>query len=137
MAAASEFALSAASRAPDAPQDFGVATKLLVEKRNRPAARHPVAQSLIDRLERVVPIAVPVAQQMRAGNEALAHRCDQFGDVGRDRIAMGGLFEIVLAPPRDGFVEEGEIAGRFDVIAQGLQRPDDDVAMRLRVVDRG
>ena len=37
---------------PDAPQDLRVAANLLVEKRDRPAARHPVAQSRIDRLER-------------------------------------------------------------------------------------
>ena len=74
---------------------------------------------------------------MRSGDEAFAHGCDQFDDVGRDRIAMGGFFEIVLAPPCDGFVEEGEVARRFDVVAQGLQRPDDDVPMRLFVLDCG
>ena len=49
----------------------------------------------------------------------------------------GGLLEVVLAAPGDGFVEKGEIAGRFDVVAQRLQRPDDDVAMRLLVLDGG
>src|SRR5271165_1543738 len=124
-------------RAPDDPQDRGVATKLLSEKRYGPAARHPVAQGRIDRLERVVPVPVPVAQQMRAGDQALAHGRDQFVDVGRDRSTMRSLLKVVLAAPGDRFVEKVEIAGRFGVVADCLQWPDDDVPVRLFVLDGG
>ena len=52
-------------------------------------------------------------------------------------IGLSRLLEIVLAPPGDGFVEEGEVAGRFDIVAERLQRPDDDVAMRLPILNGG
>ena len=134
IAAASESCSSACFEAPGATKDFGVAAKLLVQKRDGPAAHHPVALRGIDGLKRIVPVAVAIADQMRAGDEALAHRCDQLVDVGCDRIGMGRLLKIVLAPPGDRFVEKGEIAGRFDIVAESFQRPDDDVAMRLPVL---
>ena len=68
---------------------------------------------------------------MRARMKRCAHGRDQLVDMGCDGIGMGGLLQIVLAPPGDWFVEKGEIAGRFDIVAQSLQRPDDDVAMRF------
>ena len=41
----------------------------------------------------------------------------------------------VVAPPGDRLVEEGEVVGRFEVVAERLQRPDDDVAMAVPVAD--
>src|SRR5689334_14610920 len=57
-----------------AAQYRGIAHELLVEQRHRPAAHHSLAHRGIDRLQRVVPVAVSVAQQMRAWHEARAHR---------------------------------------------------------------
>ena len=62
-------------------------------------------------------------------------RGDQPVDVGGDGIGQRGLLEVVLAPPGDRLVEKGEIAGRLHVVAQRLQRPDDDVAVRLAVLN--
>ena len=53
------------------------------------------------------------------------------------RVGMRGLVEIVLAPPRDRLVEKSEIAGGLDIVAERLERPDDDVAMRLPVLHHG
>ena len=50
---------------------------------------------------------------------------------------MSRFLKIVLAPPGDRFVEKGEIAGRFDVVTKRLQRPNDDIAMRLLALDGG
>ena len=50
---------------------------------------------------------------------------------------MRRLFEIVRAAPRDRLVEEGKIAGGLDIVAERLERPDDDVAVRLPVLHHG
>ncbi len=57
--------------------------------------------------------------------------------MGRNGIGLSRLLKIVVAPPGDPFVEKGEIAGRFDIVAERLQRPDDDIAMRLLALDGG
>ena len=54
-----------------------VAAKPLVEKDDGPTADHPIELRRIDWLKRVVPVAVPVADQLCARDEALAHRCNQ------------------------------------------------------------
>ena len=51
--------------------------------------------------------------------------------------ACARLLEIVLAAPRDRLVEESKIAGGLDIVAERLERPDDDVAMRLPVLHHG
>ena len=53
----------------------------------------------------------------------------------RDGVRALGRCEIVLAPPGDRLVEEGEVVRRFDIVAERLQRPDDDVAMAVPVAD--
>ena len=55
----------------------------------------------------------------------------------RDRILARRLLEIVLPPPRDRLVEEREIVGGLDVVAQRLERPDDHVAVAVPVADLG
>src|ERR1700722_14742681 len=50
---------------------------------------------------------------------------------------MGGLLEIVCAAPRDRLIEESEIAGSLDIVAERLERPHDDVAVRLLVLHHG
>src|SRR5271166_392539 len=57
--------------APGVTKDCGVSAKLLVEKRDSPTAHHPVALCRVDRLKRVVPVAVPIADQVRARDETL------------------------------------------------------------------
>ena len=42
---------------------------------------------------------------------------------------------VVVAPPGDRLVEEGEVVGRLDVVAERLERPDHDVAMAVPVAD--
>src|SRR5208283_6192879 len=84
---------------PGVTEDYGVAAKLLVEKRDRPTARHPIALRRIDRLKGIVPIAIPIADQACAGDETFSHRRDQSVDMGRDGIGLSRLLEVVLAPP--------------------------------------
>ena len=57
--------------------------------------------------------------------------------MGRDRVAAARSLEVVLAPPGDRLVEEGEVVGRLDIVAERLERPDDDVAMAVPVADVG
>ena len=54
-----------------------------------------------------------------------------------DRIGVRRLLEIVGAAPRDRLIEEGKIAGRLDIVAERLERPDDDVAVQLLVLHHG
>ena len=112
-------------------KDFGVAAKLLVEQNDRPGARHPVVFRRIDRLKRIVPVAVAITNEVRAGDEARAHRLYQLVDVAGHRVSARSLLEIVLAAPRNGLIEESKVAGGLDIVAERLERPDDDVAMRL------
>ena len=51
--------------------------------------------------------------------------------------ACGVFVEIVLAAPRDRLIEKSKIAGGLDIVAERLERPDDDVAMRLLVLHHG
>ena len=53
------------------------------------------------------------------------------------RIGVRRLLEIVRAAPRDCLVEESKVAGRFDIVAERLERPDDDVAVRLLILHNG
>ena len=117
-------------------KDFSVSAKLLVEQNDRPGACHPVALRRIDRLQRIVPVAVAIPNEIRAGDEARAHRLYQLVDVGGHRLGVRGLVEIVLAAPCDRLIEESEIAGGLDIVAERLERPDDDVAMRLLTLNR-
>ncbi len=87
-------------------QRFGIAVELLEQKRNRPAADHPVVHLGVDGLERIVPVAVAISDEMRAGNEAFAHGRKQFFDMDGDAILMRRQLESVLAPPCDLLVEE-------------------------------
>ena len=86
-------------------------------------------------LQRVVPVALAVADQMRAGDEPLAHGGKQLRHMRRHRIPVRGRREIVLAPPGDRLVEKREIVRGLDIVAERLQRPDDDVAMAVPVAD--
>ena len=53
----------------------------------------------------------------------------------RDRVALRRRCEVVVAPPGDRLVEEGEVVRRLDIVAERLERPDDDVAMAVPVLD--
>ena len=55
--------------------------------------------------------------------------------MGRDRVPPLGAGEILLVAPGHRLVQEGEVVGRLDIVAQRLQRPDDDVAMGVPVLD--
>jgi hypothetical protein len=125
------------ARTPGATEDFSVAAKLLVEKLDCPTARHPIVLRWIDRLKRIVPVPVPISDQRCAGDEAAPDSCDQSVDMGGNGIGLSRFLKVVLAPPGDPFVEKGEIAGRLDVVTERLQRPDNDIAMRLFALDGG
>ena len=121
--------------APDAGQHLGVAVELLEEQGDGPARDHPVAHVRVGRLQRVVPVALAVADEVRAGDEPLAHGREQLVDMDRDRVALLGRLERVVLPPGHRLVENGEVVGRLDVVAERLQRPDDHVAMAVPVAD--
>ena len=57
--------------------------------------------------------------------------------MGGDRVAAFGRRHVAVAPPGDRLVEEAEIVGRLDIVAERLQRPDDDVAVAVAVADMG
>ena len=50
---------------------------------------------------------------------------------------MRSPFEIVLAAPRDRLIEESKIAGSFDIVAERLERPDDNVPGQLLALNGG
>ena len=64
----------------------GVARELLIQQRDSPAAHHRVAQLRIGGLQRIVPVAFAVADQMRAWNEAPADRRQRLLDMDRDGV---------------------------------------------------
>ena len=72
---------------------------------------------------------------MGPGNEPLPHGGEQLVDMGRNGILALRLLEGVLVPPRHRFVEKSQVVSRFDVVAERLQRPHDDVAMAVTVPD--
>lgn len=117
-------------------QHPGPAAELLDQEGDGPGADHPVAQMRVDRLQQIVPVAFAVAQQPRAEDEPLLHHRDDAVDMGRDRVAALGAGEILLVAPGHRLVQEGHVARGLDVVAQRLQRPDDDVAMGVPVLDR-
>ena len=84
-------------------QHFGVAVELTEQKRDRPAAHHPVPHPGIDGLQRIVPIAFAIANKMRAGDETFAHHGEKFCYMHGDRIFVCRPLKCVLAPPCDGF----------------------------------
>ena len=106
--------------APRAAQNLRVSAKLLMEQRDCPTARHPFALFSLNRLQRVVPVAVSVANQVGSRYETPSHRSDLHRDMRGDRIAALCSFERALAPPGDFFVQKSDVARRFDVIAQRL-----------------
>src|SRR5215469_4637628 len=77
-----------------AAQNHCITTQLLVQQCDGPAAHHPVALRGIDRLEGIVPVAVAIADEVCAGDEALANRGDQLPDMSRDRVCRSGPFEV-------------------------------------------
>ena len=117
-------------------QHLGVAVELLEQQRDRPAAHHPVAHLRVGRLQRVVPVAFAVADQVRIRDEPLADRGEQLVDMRRDRILARRRLGIILPPPRNRLVEEREIVRGLDVVAERLERPDDHVAVAVPVPDR-
>ncbi len=119
-----------------AVEDGGVAVHLLEEQRDGPARHHGVAKAGVGGLQRVVPVALAVADEMGAGDEARADGGEERVDVRGDRIAAGGDGQVVGAP-RHRLVEEGAVVGRLDVVAERLERPDDDVAVAVAVADLG
>jgi hypothetical protein len=50
--------------------------------------------------------------------------------MGGNGIGLSRFLKVVLAPP-------GDIAGRLDVVTECLQRPNNDIAMRLFALDGG
>src|SRR6516162_9424154 len=80
-----ETLLGGSVGAPAAAQDLGITTQLLEKECDGPAAHHPVPFRGINRLQGIVPVAVAIADQVSADDEALAYRGDQLLDVGRDR----------------------------------------------------
>ena len=116
-------------------QDLGVATDLLEQQRHRPAAHHPVAHARVDRLQRVVPVALPVADEMGAGDEALDHRRQQPLDVLGNRVAAWRELECIVHAPWYELVQKARVVGGFDIVVERLERPDDDVAVTVPVLD--
>src|SRR3984957_7193995 len=57
-------------RALRSTKDFSIPAKLLVEQNDRPGARHPVALRRVDRSQCIVPVAVAIPNEIRAGDEA-------------------------------------------------------------------
>src|SRR5262245_62437132 len=73
---------------------------------------------------------------MGAWDEPLADRGEQLLNVSRDWVFARRAFEIVFAPPSDWLVKERKVVRSLDVVAKRLERPDDYVAMAVRVSDR-
>ena len=72
---------------------------------------------------------------MRAGYEALARRHEQLLDVDRNRVLVSGTLERLVAAPRRGFLEKGQIVGSLEVVVQRFERPDDYIAVAVRVLN--
>ena len=72
---------------------------------------------------------------MRAGYEALARRHEQLLDVDRNRVLVSGTLERLVAAPRRGFLEKGQIVGSLEVVVQRFERPDDYIAVAVPVLN--
>src|SRR5262249_50291365 len=114
-------------------QDLAVARDLLKQQRHRPTAYHPVAHLRVHRLQRVVPVALAVTDEMGAGDEALDYRCHQLLDVTRNRVTIRRALERVVVAPRYALPQKAEVVRGLDIVVQRLEGPHDDVAVAVLV----
>lgn len=68
---------------------------------------------------------------MRSGDESFANGIEQLLDMDCDSVELRRPGHRLFIAPGDFLVEDGEIAGRFDIVAERLQRPDDDIAVTI------
>ncbi len=64
-------------------------------------------------------------------------RFSRFGDERRDMVGDGRQFARRAAAPAHLLGKDADIAARLDIVGERLQRPDDDVAMRVAGADVG
>jgi hypothetical protein len=90
----------------------------------------------VRRLQRVVPVAVAVRGQARPVQEMTMQMSDRFADMVPDRNVPLGEHERPPHGVRNPIVQNRGIARREQVVAEHLQRPDDDVAVAFLLLDR-
>jgi hypothetical protein len=52
-----------------------------------------------------------------------------------ERSLVLGLYVVVIVPPGDRRVEESQIIGRFNIVTQRLERPDDHIAVCMAILN--
>ena len=116
--------------ATDAAQRGGERAQRLDLERHRPGAAQPLAHGGIRRLERVVPVAVPVGREPRARDHARVDHAERALDVLPDRCVLGARVALRVEE-RHRRVEDRRIVGREQVLREREHRPEDDVAVRI------
>ncbi|MNN07326.1 hypothetical protein D3C81_1201500 [compost metagenome] len=88
-------------------------------------------------MKRIVPIAVTIRRQIRVVQEMPADVVDFLLRMFADRRWFGRRLKASFFRIRYLFVQQPEVPGGRQVIAQHFQRPDNNVAMALLLLDPG
>src|SRR5581483_7287796 len=103
-------------------------------ERDRPRAAHVLTQRRVGRLQGVVPVAVTVGGELRAGNAPPVDDSEGALDVLPYRRALTSMRAFDVEERHLRF-EDGGIARGDDVLRERQQRPEDDVAVRVPRAD--
>ena len=118
--------------APPRPSaDRPIPIERLVGELDGPGADQPPGHRRVGRLERVFPVATGEDRERRAGDAVVLDSGDLPIHVCEDRIGLARHRLRLAIGPCDALIEDREVAGRLHVVAQGLDRPEDDVGVAV------
>ena len=112
------------------PQCLRQGGEHLVVERDRPGAAQMVAKGGVDGLQRIVPVAVAVGGKPRPGDHPRTDHLQRPLDV----LPYRRLFRLSLALRMEegqGLLQERRVLRGEEVLGQGEQRPEHDVAMGI------
>ena len=116
-------------RALEVAQRGGQAAQHAVVQGDGPGAAQVVAHRRVGGLQRVVPVAVAVSGQVRAGDGAGADDGQRAGHMLGQRRRFGRGRRSAVE--RQHLVQQAGVSTGQQVIGQRHQRPEDDVAVRI------
>ena len=119
-----------------ASQQFAQAPRGLVQQRDRPSGGHLLLHRGLRRLQRVVPIALPVRKQFGAGHPVGADVRQDGQQMVAYGMRLGGVVAVRFIPVRRRVAENRRVAGGLQIFADRHEGPHRDVAVRVVLVHR-